>query len=191
MADYPVAIVPDWVSYASIAVAALSLVCSVVLGVYNRAVAKAALEISRRQEARRESRLDLYVNDTAQWRCSERDRLLGVNLQVANPTDRETSVTRAELHLTYAIEGRLAAVKVLSSDQSPIELGSSGLEVLSLPLRLAANEARSGWFLFFIPQALIAGREVDRYDVVLRDLHEIEQSLQVTIFREAQHESRA
>lgn len=187
IAAQPAGGVPAWVAYASAAVAALSLLVTILFGLYNRGVAKAALEISRRQEARRGSRLDLYVNETASWRSAGTpDRLLGVNVQVANPTDRETSVTRAELHLTYSVEGRLTAVKVPSNSEPPPELRPTRVEPLALPLRLAANEATSGWFLFLVPGGVVAGRAVDRYDIVLRDLHDIEQSLQVTVFREAQ-----
>lgn len=178
---------PDWVAYASAAVAAVSLVVTLVFGLYNRAAAKAALEISRQQEARRESRLDLYVNDTGSWRSTDTpQKLLGVNLQVANPTDRETSVTRAELHLTYTVEDRLTTVKVPSTSEPQPELRPPGVSALALPLRLTANDAVSGWWFFLVPDGVVAGREVDRCDIVVRDLHDIEQSLQVTVFREAQ-----
>lgn len=182
----PTAHAPEWLAYASTGVAALSLLVAIVLGLHARATAGAALEISRRQEARRESRLDLYVNDTASWRTAGgSDRLLGVNLLLTNPSDRETSLTAAEMRMTYAVDGRLATVIIPSSVKPPQELRPGELVPLTLPLRLGANEATSGWLAFFVPAAITVGRAIERYDICVRDLHGVEQSRQLTVFREA------
>lgn len=178
---------PEWVSYASVVIALSSMLVALIFGLVNRSVSRKALSISQRQEARRESRIDLYIVHTAAWKRQDlAGRTLGINVQIANPSDRETSITRVELHLTYAVQGRLTTLKVSAdSTSAPHE---DEIVPLSLPFRLQTGEAKLGWMLFFVPADVASTRAVDRYDLVVRDVHGFEESLQVAIFTEAERE---
>jgi hypothetical protein len=174
-----------WTDYAPILAAAVSLIVSVTLGVLNRRTAKRALEISERQEARRDSSLSLHLNESVSWRSQSRgERLLGFHVIATNPTDRPTSLVASELRLTYTVDGILTTVKVPSAS----DVGSTSLPAsfvpLEIPTRVDANDAVIGWFLFRIDDQLTNGRIVERYDFVLREVHGIEETLQVTVFRE-------
>jgi hypothetical protein len=177
----------SWLSYAAVAVAALSVAVSLVLGRSNRATAKRALALSERQEARRDTRIDLYLNESVSWRGRPgSNRVLGFHILISNPTDRANSLVDAELHLTYDLAGVVTTLKVGHTDASVPP--PAGVSPLSLPTRLDANEATSGWLFFQVSQALAGDREIDRYDLVLRDIHGLEETRQVTIFREAADE---
>ena len=63
-----------------------------------------------------------------------------------------------------------------------------GTRAFDVPVALAANHAVSGWFLFAVNDDLTAGAPVDRYDLVVRDVHGVIESLQVTVFRQVLHE---
>lgn len=174
----------SWLDYASFVVAALSLLVSVALGLRNRSTAKRALEISEREEARREARLGLYLNESMSWRHSkDAYRLLGFHLLITNPTDRPTSIVSAELHLTYSVNGVVTTVKV-QHEPCIILPGGGKAGVIEVSARLEANAAISDWLLFKVADGLTKDRPVDRYDVVIRDINGIVQSVQVTIFLE-------
>ncbi len=176
----------SWVTYASLGVAVASACIALVVGSANRRLARRALRLSEKQEARRESRVDVHLSSATSWRRrSQRDRLLGVHVIISNPTDRATSVVTTELHLTYTVEGILTTVKVspalhVDGFELPDELTPA-----VLPIRLEPNDAASSLFVFRVGDDLTQGREIERYDVCVRDVHGVEESRQITIFHEA------
>jgi hypothetical protein len=174
----------SWLDYAPVAIAAVALL-SLLLGLSNRKMVRRSLELSEAQEARREPRLTLHLNESVSWRRpSEGERLLGFHLLASNPTDRPSSLVRAELHLTYAIHGTVTTVKVPhASGREEVSL-PRGVVPIQLPSHVGANDAVSGWFLFRVAEGVTDGRAIDRYDVVLRDVHGVIETLQVTLFRE-------
>ncbi|MFV1990435.1 MAG: hypothetical protein ACC652_06810 [Acidimicrobiales bacterium] len=172
-----------WLNYAAIAIAALSFVSSFVFGLRNRGTAKRALAISERQEERHSPSLSLYLNDSAIWSALDSGRLLGFHVQTANSSDRASSLIGAELHITYSIGQRLVTVKVPHGRDTSGAPG--GVTPISLPRPIQANSAASGWFLFHIADDLVDSRQIDRYDIVVRDIHDLAESLQVSVLREA------
>lgn len=177
---------PSWVTYASLGIATASACIALLVGAANRRLAKRALDLSERQEARRESHVDVYLSSSTSWRRhSHHDRILGIHLLVSNPTDRATSIVTAELHLTYTVDGVLTTVRVPpAAPRDELELPGDLLPT-ALPIRLEPNDAASGIFIFQIKDELTRDREIERYDVYVRDVHGVEQSRQITIFHEA------
>lgn len=166
----------SWLDYAPVVIAALAIGFSVAFGLSNRRTAMRALALSERQEARRDSRVDLYLNHSMSWRRpSNDDRLLGFHLLIANPTDRASSIVTAELHLSYSLNGIVTTVKVPRAlDMTPSEIPPE-VNPIVLPARLEANDAVLGWFLFQVKDGLTGGRSIDRYEVFVRDVHGIEE----------------
>jgi hypothetical protein len=175
----------SWPDYAAVAIAVISLGVSVAFGLSNRSTARRALRISERQEARRESLLTLHLIEPVAWsQASTSERILGFHILVSNPADRPTSLVTVELHLTYTAHDVLTTVKVpLAGDVSGTVVPTE-VATVDLPVRVDANDAVSGWFLFRVSHELTGWAPVERYDVVIRDVHGIEESLQVTVFRE-------
>ena len=171
-------------SYAAIGIAAGALLVSAVVGFSASRTANRALELAERQEARREGNLDLYLNEAVSWRVSDETRILGVHVQMANATDRPNSIVRAELHLTYEVEAVLTALKV--GHMIGVTEPDGDIVPAVLPLSLQPNEAANGWFLFGAGSTLTGEHEIRRYDFVVTDIHGIDESIQVSIFREAQ-----
>ena len=112
------------------------------------------------------------------------DRLLGLHLIVTNPTDRATTIVRAEVRVTYSVSGVVTTVNVPATSTADLDQPLPDVVVVELPVRLEANGGTSGWFLFRVPDGLVGGGGVDRYEVVLKDIHGIEETVQVTIFHE-------
>jgi hypothetical protein len=130
--------------------------------------------------------LDLYlVGSAARHRVSTGDRVLEVQVEVTNPSDRPSTVVAAELHVTYSVQGVITTVKIPNSTDGNADLATPTLNLLELPARLDANDARSGWVLFRVQGTLLKGRDVDRFDLVIRDVHGIEQKRQVRVVSDA------
>ena len=177
----------SWLDYAAVAIATLSFVVSLILGLRSRGTAKRALALSEAQDARRRPRMGVYVNDSASYQMDRtRERLLVFHLLVSNPSDSPTSLVAAELHVTYAVNGVLTTVKVPHSwsPDMPQDV-SPDVSPIDLPVALGAHDAKSGWFVFPIADDLTGGRGVDRLDVVVRDMHNVSEAVQVTVLGEA------
>lgn len=175
----------SWLDYVPIVIATLALLVSLVLGLRNRGTAKRALQLSERQEARRDSAIDLYLNESVSWRQSAwGHRLVGLHILATNPTDRASSLVRAELRLTYAVDGVVTTIKVPHASDPTMTVSPIGVTPMDLPAALDANSAVSGWLLFRLEDGLADGRPIDRYDVAVRDVHGIEETMQMTVLRE-------
>lgn len=176
----------SWPDYAAVAIAAFSLLVATFFGVRNSRTARRALKLSERQESRREPRLDLYLNDSMAWRTpADGSRLFGFHMQIANPTDRRTTITESDLLVTYSRDDVMMTVKVPHTRENEYSRPEGSVTALDLPLVLNANSAVMGWLLFRIPDDLTGGNPIERYDVTVRDLHDIVESRQVTVLHEA------
>lgn len=172
--------------YVPLAIAGLSLAVSGALGFLSRRTANRALALAERQEARRHSRLDLYlIASAARRRSSTGDRVLEFHVLVSNPADSASSLIAAELHVRYGLaEGVVTTVKIQHGLAGNDDLTTTSVTSLGLPARLDANDAVSGWLRFALPGSLLRGRAIDRYDLVVRDVHGIDESLQVSCLSE-------
>lgn len=171
-----------WLDVAPIVISGLALVVAVIFGLRNRGTSKKALTLAERQEERRSSRIDIYINDSIEWRQAAA-RVVGVHAVVANPTDGATSLVHAELHLTYDLGGTVTTIRVRAEAAVPIGLPGEVVS-LELPARLDANEAVSGWLLFLLKDGITGDRPIERYDLVARDVHGKEETIQLGVFRE-------
>jgi hypothetical protein len=173
-----------WLDWLPLAIAALALVSSFLFGLSSRRTARRALALSERIDARRAPELDLYLSDSVAWRFSADDaRLIGLHVQVANPSDRPGALVGMDLHVTYAVDGQLATLKVPHGGEMTHVL-TTGLDIVELPRRLEANDAFQGWFLFYLAGDLTGRHPVDRYDVVATDVRGVVAELQITAPRE-------
>ena len=172
----------QWSDYISIVIAVVAVLVSIVFGLSNRGIARRALKISERAEARRTPRLDLLLHTSAMWRSTqEAAREYGVHLQITNPTDLQTAVDTAELHIIYSRADHEAVVKVPIA--KPPRL-AGGIETIELPQRVEANDAVSGWLVFHVQEELVRETDVHRYDLVVGDVHDLIVSMQIIVFPE-------
>lgn len=169
----------------SIMISVVAVLVSLGLGLSSRRTARRALRISERAEARLMPHFDLYLQDAAVW-TSPRDatREYGVHLRITNPTDLPTAVVVAELHISYSRADHTAAVKVPTAN-APQFVGD--IDTIELPRSLQANDATSGWMIFHVPEELLSKTDVQRYDLEVRDVHDVIRSVQILMFPEKPH----
>lgn len=176
---------PLWLSYGSFVISA----GAVAISLSNRRTARRSLQLSEQQEARRDSRIDLYLIDSLdEHQATSGGRLLAFQVLISNPSDRNNSIVAAEVHLTYNLEAVVTSVKVRHGIDRGTSSALAGVKPLDLPVALDANGAVSGWLLFRIDRALTGGRPVDRYDLVVQDVHGTQESRQVTVINRLAHE---
>lgn len=173
------------VSLASLAVAVVALIVSVTLGISNRRTAKRSLRVSEQQEERRLPQLVVtHQRSFSKHRVSKKDRVLGFQMLITNPTDRGTAIVAAELHLTYAARGVVSTVKLRHDDS----LVRGADRPFTMPVQLGANDAVSNWLLFRVDDELTGGRPIDRYEVFVRDVHDLTEGVHVTLIPEVEDE---
>lgn len=172
----------DWLAtFGAFAVATISLVFSVAFGLSSRLAARRALALAEQQEARRRPRLDLSIVESCSWRVEGSPRRVGCCLLISNPTDTQNTLVGADLRVTYEVRSVLTTVKVTPG--SDVE-AFSHIEPASLPIRLTASSAVVKWFLFVLDDDLTGGSPIERYDIAVRDVHGVEESIQLATFRE-------
>ena len=131
----------------------------------NRKTAKRALALAEGQEQRRKARLDLSQEEAVWWRpITGGHRVIGIRVLAVNPTDRDGTLLRADLHVTYTSKtGSVMTVKIPHNESVD---GPSGISPMRIPKHLPANGAEKGWLLFKIDDDLIRG-DIERYDAVV------------------------
>ena len=146
--------------------------------------ARQALQISRQQAAGNEPKFGMRLNESVALRSSTAGaRVLAFHVVVTNSSDQPTSVISADLHITYTVDGHITVVRVPHDENIETQSPMGGV-TFALPVSLDPHGATSGWFRFLVSDQLTGGRPVERYDMVVRDVHDLSQSVQVTVFRE-------
>jgi hypothetical protein len=176
-----------WLSAFSLLVAALSAFNSW----HSRRIATRALAISEGQEERRHPQLGIYLFKGYR-RSVAKGQLFGFLVSVSNPTDINNSVAKAELQVTYVLEGDINAVCRIphNPDLGETENGpqTRGATVFSLPARIDAHQTLSGWLLFALDSVLIGGKTIDSHRIILEDSHGIRAETEPMIITDWMHE---
>lgn len=87
--------------------------------------------------------------------------------------------------MTYRIDDTPMTVKLRPDPAEQVEAQTPPVVRLDLPATLEANSARSGWFLFRVHDELTAPGPIDRYELVVHDVHGTERELQVTVLKQS------
>jgi hypothetical protein len=150
--------------------------------VFNARVARRALRLSEQQEDLRKARLDLSVVDQVSIaHPSKRERWIGVDVLAVNPSDRDGSIFRAELHLTYSTSsGHLMVIRIPHANAG----APATTPPLQVPVALPAARAVQGWLVFRLPDELIGSGRIERYDVEVTDSRGLIERVQPWVMRE-------
>lgn len=172
----------DWRNWVPVASAFVALV-ALVVAISNRNTARKAVALAKAQEDRRSAHLDVSLSDGIWWRPAEPgSRWICVKVLAVNPTDRDGSIVRADLHVTYTLPtGGRTVVKIEPSGTHVTF--PEGIKPQEVPVRLQANGAISGWFMYEIDDDLIHG-PIDRYDIVFSDSRGPVETVQAWVMRE-------
>jgi hypothetical protein len=160
-------------------IAALALIvslCSLAVSGISGVRASRALEISERQEKRRQPSLGVYLA-RAYRRLMPGKQLFGFLVSVTNPTDINNSIARAELQITYLINNDVKAICRIPHNHELAGKDGAGepqeAGVFAVPSRIDAHQTLIGWFLFALDNNVIGEGTVDSHRLLLEDTHDI------------------
>ncbi|QXC60552.1 hypothetical protein KSP35_19860 [Aquihabitans sp. G128] len=178
---------PAW-TFPMAVVSAVMASCSLLLGLSTRSTARRALGVSEAQEARRDPKLHLELLDGVAWR-TRGVRNFALKVLATNPTDRDGTLTRVELRLTY--KGRDDHVLTVQIPAT-IALPDCPPEFVALPVPTAmpANGAVAGSYLFRVDDEVTSGRPVERFELHVTDSRGIVKSVVTAALREVDNGER-
>lgn len=177
-----------WTATASLVVAT----ASALLAWRSFRTAARALALSERQEKRREPKLKIFYSDGYR-RLDANLQLFGFLVTISNPSDIDNSVARAELQIISDLGEGVETVLRVQHDTALSQLpgGHSygDARAFSLPFRVDAHQAESGWFLFGLKNELIGEGTVVRHTRILEDTHGVPTSTDRIMVRSWVNES--
>jgi hypothetical protein len=152
----------EWNGSALVAVVALAVALASLL------YAKKSYALAKTQEERREARVDPYLDKSAIWESPDKSSMwLGTLFTIENQSDRDGSISRAELIISYQSES--GAPTTLRVHHSPSVTADDAKGFIEVPERLLANGTIKGWLTFKIPMAFYSGRSIEGMHVEFRD----------------------
>lgn len=144
------------VSAAAAGFAGLSLLVSVL----SMRTGRQALKLAKQQESQRQPRM-LLDYSTASRASSPDGVTYSFEITVRNLSDAANAIARADLWISYTIDGLLTRVAIPAS-RSP------GLS-LEVPAKVDPRQTLGGRITFCHPRQLLAGRVVRDYELVITD----------------------
>ena len=162
-------------------VVAVAAIAALFVSLVSLRLSSRALRLSEKQEERREPKLVPRLVDSHFEDLASGDRIYSCLLSVGNPADSDNAVAQIEMHLRYFIDGfTLATVKLPSAgDQRNTKLSR-----LIAPTRIAAHDTVSGWCSFLVKSAILNGRAVEGYRIVITDSHQGEATVEPLVISE-------
>jgi hypothetical protein len=177
-----------WIS----ALALLVSICSAVISWRSARNAARALAISQRQEERRQPQLGIHLFNGYR-RLVPKRQLFGFLVSVSNPTDIDNSIVRAELQVTYLLEGDAKAVcRIQHNPTLREDTVDNALppNVFALPARIDAHQTVSGWLLFSLDNDVFRKATIDAHSLILEDTHGVSTNTDSIMVREWSDETQ-
>ena len=125
------------------------------------------------QESRRLPRLiPNLIDGYYQEREDDGGRVYAFRVTVANPTDTNNAIARAELSIAYLTVDQLQMTMKLGANESAAKYSVKNQEqALAVPTTISAHNAVSGWLRFHVPAAMMVNRDIEAYRLTLTDTH--------------------
>ncbi len=151
----------DWIDYATILLAGLAFPMSVLSLILSGRTQR----LAERQDARRVPNLALHLLEGYRESSSEDGaRIYSFNVRISNVSDSDNAIAAVELRIVYVLEGEEMVMRL------PIA-ADGGTADLTPPIRIPAHETVAGWCRFRIDLRLLEGRQIEGYNVEIRDTH--------------------
>jgi cbb3-type cytochrome oxidase subunit 3 len=135
--------------------------------------AQGAYQLALEQDQRRKPRLDPYLAEAWTWLSSGGTRQFALLVTLSNPTETNSSLTRAELCVTLRtpLSDHLSYIVRLPIDENAMADQEKRGVILAPGVAIQAHGSIAGWLTFSLPAALREGRALDAISVSLEDSH--------------------
>lgn len=111
--------------------------------------------------------MEPFLEKAAMWESVDKKGMwVGTEFTVENQSDRDGSISRAELLVQYQSDLQTLTIRIPHSPSSP---GSDSNPVLKVPSRLLANNTSRGWLKFIVPIEFFSQKTIEDMKVEFRD----------------------
>lgn len=171
--------------FALLAVLIASVSCLVSYKSYRKS--SRSLELSEIQEKRKDARLSCEVLTSGHWPDADLNlSWIGIRIAVANGSDRDGSIHRAEIVVNYPIKDKNINQRI----ECWMEDQTRRAGTLKIPHRLESYSSARGWLFFPIHGEVVPYREVTMVSLELHDTRDITETVPVWPIREMQSDPR-
>lgn len=145
-----------------------------------------ASRLAYRQEQRRKPNFSIaLLNASVRTGNQEHPHIYAFNISVSNPSDIDNAIAKLELRLTYLTAAKVEMnIKVGCSDAENSQFLPGVRTALSVPTKVAAHDTASGWCYFPVPFKILENSQVEGYQIVLTDSHNIQSTIEPLIIQE-------
>ena len=179
--------VVKWLSDSANLIALASIVVACAAAVYARSSAqsaKRAYNLALEQNARRDPRLTLYQSDALSLNSLGSVKV-AISVTIANPTDIDNSVARAELAVSYhRSDGRTTVINIPAATDSA-ELLPGVSDIFCHTINVPSHQVVAGWFVFELPKMILHDCTIDSYSLSVEDSHQRSTALPNLLVRES------
>lgn len=173
----------NWMNVVGLAVGLIALIVSFC----SFLVSLKAFRLSQKQDARRKPVLvPSILNGYLEFSETEKSRVYAFLLSISNPSDSDNALAKAELHITYKTPAQALVTAQIPSSPTRGEAYAELLDfsVLPTPTRLDAHQTLTGWIIFRVAEAILAGAVVEGYTIALFDSHQTQTNVEPIMVQE-------
>jgi len=157
---------------------------SLLLAIASYRLKRQAAKRAESRERRERPELSLYLSDAAtELACDADYRIWRFSLLVANRSDRENSIVRAECRVSYRTTGGYIHNVAIPSLADHRESAASNREI-ELPLRLDGRAAKTGVLSFGASNSTLTGHDIVSYIITLEDAYGKDYQLETIVVME-------
>lgn len=162
-----------WVANAPTLIALISAIIAAASAVYAASMARSTkrmYQLAQKQDSLRKPKLTIYLSGAQSVRFGD-DLAVMVSLTIANPTDIDNSVVRAELEVAYHkhVNQTICAKILAGHNNSAAEQPVNG--EFKTPFPVPSHQSVAGALIFHGPKMITNSYTIDRYALQLEDSH--------------------
>lgn len=157
---------------------------------FNVRVARNSLKLMEQREKRLQPSLQIFhINSYVKRDKEQNSRIFAVNIGITCTSDTDNSVKDLSMRIYFKRDGGITsniAIPIIKDiDKRVTDLvGVISDKILVVPLRIKAHEVITGWALFKISNEFLAGSNIENYQVILTDAHDIESYFEIRVMQE-------
>lgn len=158
-------------------IATISLVVAVGSAIY----AALAYRLAMRQDKRKNPALTFI--DVNGYVSYENGRDIAISAVIANQSDSDNAITRAELRVVLSRADAEWSVRLVF-DPNVLSFRSLKGNALVIPTRMQAHDTVAGWLFFHMAESVLGDARVERYIVEITDSHSMMKTFEPSLLQD-------
>ena len=147
------------------------------------------LKLMEQKEKRLQPSLQLFhINSYMKQDKENNSRIYAINVGITCNSDTDDSVKDFSMRIYFKRDSEITSnvalptMRIVEKDDINL-VGVESNAILVIPLRIRAHEAVTGWGIFKVRDEFLAGSDIENYQVILTDAHNVESYFEIKIMR--------